>query len=95
VVTYADGQTAEIPVRYGEGADHWISQQPAGLPNASVAWAAPFPGDTSGDQAVLYQLQWTNPRPDVEIRTVDLAYGPDGNRHGTPALIALTAGRQQ
>ena len=93
VILYADGQTADVPVIYGRGAGHWIATQPTGLPDASVAWAAPFPGETSDDQAVLYQLQWTNPRPDAEIATVDLAYGPDGNRWGTPALIAMTAAR--
>jgi len=94
VVHYADGQTVTVPVLYGQGADHWISKQPAGLRDAAVAWAAPFAGDASGDQAVLYQLQWMNPRPDAEIATVDLVYGPDGSRYGVPALIAITAARQ-
>jgi hypothetical protein len=49
-------------------------------------WISP-----GGDQAVLYQLQWTNPRPDAEIASVDLVYGPDGSRWGTPALLAITA----
>jgi hypothetical protein len=93
VVNYADGQTAEVPVLYGEGADHWVTRDPAGLKGASVAWSAPFPGDASGDQAVLYQLQWQNPRPEVAIASVDMLYGPDGSRWGAPALIALTAGR--
>jgi len=94
VVHYADGQTAQAPVLYGAGADHWVAKQPTGLANASVAWAAPFPGGTSDDQAVVYQFQWTNPRPDVAIDTIDLVYGPEGSRYGTPALLALTAGTQ-
>jgi len=94
VVHYADGQTAEVPVLYGRGVGPWVSKEPAGLPEAAVAWAAPFPADESGDQAVLYQLQWPNPRPGVEIASVDLTYGPDGSRYGVPALVALTVGRQ-
>jgi hypothetical protein len=93
VVHYADGQSTEVPVLYGRGVDHWLQKQPAGLQDASVAWAAPFPGDPAGDQAVVYQLQWANPRPDVGIVSVDMAYGPSGDQFGTPALLAVTAGR--
>jgi len=91
VVHYADGQTARVPIIYGEGVGPWVSKQPAGLKSASVAWSAPFPGDQSGDQAVLYQFEWRNPRPDVAIDSLDLTYGPEGSRYGTPALLALTA----
>ena len=41
VVHYADGKTIDVPVLYGRGADHWIAEQPQGLPDAAVAWAAP------------------------------------------------------
>jgi hypothetical protein len=94
IVHYADGATAEAPVTYGEGAGHWISRDPAGLRSASVAWAAPFPGDAGGEQAVVYQFAWTNPRPDAEIASIDLAFGPQGKEYGTPALIAITAGKR-
>lgn len=94
VVHYADGQTADVPVLYGEGAENWIQKEPAGLKSASLAWAAPFPNDTSGDQAVVYQMQWNNPRPDVEIASVDLGYDPAvGSRYGVPALLGLSVGR--
>ena len=76
---------------YGEGADHWISPNPAGVKSACVAWSAPFPGDTSKDQAVVYQFQWNNPRPDAAIQGLDVTYGPDGPKWGTPALLAITA----
>ncbi|HEY3283347.1 MAG TPA: hypothetical protein VGN26_13850, partial [Armatimonadota bacterium] len=39
--------------------------------------------------AVAYLKQWTNPRPGVQIESVDLVYGKD--RRGVPALLALTA----
>jgi len=91
VVHYADGQTADVPVLYGEGAGHWIAKEPRGLKSASVAWAAPFPNDKSEEQAVVYQFQWTNPRPNVPLRCVDMSYGPQGSQYGTPALLALTA----
>lgn len=92
IVHYADGQIAEVPVRLGEGVDHWISANPVGLKSAALAWCAPFPGDTSADQACVYQLAWTNPRPDVAITSTELGYGPDGSRWGTPALLAVSVG---
>lgn len=94
VVHYADGQTADVPVLYGEGADHWITKEPAGLTNAALAWVSPFPGDKSDDQAVLYQFSWTNPRPGVKIENIDMLYGPEGSRFGTPALLAITAAEE-
>ena len=94
VVHYADGQTADVPVLYGEGVDHWIAKEPRGLKNASVAWAAPLPGDRPEEQAVVYQLQWTNPRPAVQIQGIDMLYGPEGSRFGTPALLAITAAEE-
>jgi hypothetical protein len=31
--------------------------------------------------------------PDVEIASVGLVYGEPGSQYGTPALLAITAGR--
>ena len=90
VVYYADGQNENIDIRYGEGADHFIQTQPAGLKDAVLAWAAPFPDDESRT-AVLYQMQWNNPRPDVQIRALDLTHVDDSEHWGTPVLLAITA----
>jgi len=94
VVHYADGQTAEIPVLLGEGVGHWVASKPAGLKSAALAWSARFPGDNSEDEAVVYQLAWTNPRPGVAIAGLDILYGPEGSRYGTPALFAVTAAEE-
>ncbi len=91
VVHYADGKAETVPVRLGLEVDHWISNDPAGLRDAALAWAAPFPNDKSGEQAVLYQMQWNNPRPDVAVQSVDVAYGDNGNRFGQPAVVAITS----
>ena len=64
----------------------------AGLPDATVAWAAPLE-NKAGKNAVVYQTQWTNPRPNEEIKGIDIRYDPKvGNQYGTPALLAITAG---
>jgi beta-galactosidase len=92
VVRYTDGKTLEVPVRLGEGVDHWLSKAPAGPKNAAVGWAAPFPNDRSGEQAVVYQMQWQNPRPGAEIAGVELTYDAKvGDQYGTPVLLGLTA----
>ncbi len=92
VVHYADGKTAEIPVKYGRGVGDWLQAKPQGLPEAAVAWAAP-PTKDAGKSAVVYQMQWTNPRPEEEIRSIDIRYDPKvGNQYGAPAVLAITAG---
>ncbi len=88
VVHYADGKTAEAPVRYERGVGHWISKSPQGRPDATVAWAAPFTKDP-GQQAVVYQMTWPNPRPDVMIRTIDVVAGEG---YGVPVVLAISAG---
>ena len=92
VIHYADGTTAEAPVRYGEGVGNWRQKNPLGLPNATVAWAAPFPGDDSGEQAVVYQMQWVNPRPAIEIATLDVTYDTkSAHRYGVPVVLGISA----
>ncbi len=94
VVHYADGTTADVPVRFSQGVDNWTTKSPAGLKDAALAWAGPFPGDKSGDQAVLYQLAWTNPRPKETIVSIDLTReGVEGDGGGTPVLLAITAAK--
>jgi beta-galactosidase len=96
VIRYADGKTMDVPVRLGEGVGHWLSKAPVGLKNAAVAWGAPFPNDKGGEQAVVYQMQWQNSRPDVEIASVELAYEAKvGDQYGTPVLLALTAASER
>jgi hypothetical protein len=92
VVHYADGKTAEVPVLFGRGVSHWITTKPQGLPGAAVAWAAPFPRDPQR-QAVVYQMQWSNPRPGEKITGIDVRYDEKvGNRYGVPAVFGITAG---
>lgn len=91
VVRWADGQSHEVPVLYGLGARDYRQESPQGLRDAGLAWAAAFPGDDARS-AVLFQLQWDNPRPDVAIEAVEMAYDDRiGNRHGSPVLLAVTA----
>ena len=95
VVHYADGQTAEVPVLQGFGVGNWFDKEPKSLSQAAVVWSAPFPNaKTAGEQAVVYQFQWNNPRPDVVIQSIDMAYdAKDKNEFGGAAVLAITAAR--
>ena len=87
IVTWADGRTAEIPLVAEVDIDNWIQAKPAALPGAQLAWSQAYAGGT--ESATVWSKQWTNPRPEVEIRSLGLAYGPD--RRGVPVLLAVTA----
>jgi len=89
VVTYADGKTEDIPIIAEIDIDDYHPRQPHPIPGAQIAWTKPYEG--TDFSAVVYSKQWNNPRPDVEIKTLDMIYGP--HRRGIPALIALTTAK--
>ncbi len=92
VVHYTDGQTTEVPVISEVDVDHFSQRDPQALPGAQIAWTSKF--DDSDESAVVYAKQWNNPRPGIEIKSVDLVYGKDKDR-GVPVLIAITAATAQ
>ena len=87
VVHYAGGETANVPVYAEYDIHHYRQKTPRVIQGAEIAWAAKFAG--SDEHAVAYAMQWTNPRPDVEVRSIDMLYGKE--RRGVPVLLALTA----
>ena len=89
-VHYADGTTENVPV-YGEiNVAGYKQKAPAlALPGAQIAWTRPYEG--TDQVAVAYSMQWNNPRPDVEIQSIDFGYGAD--KRGVPALLAITAAK--
>ena len=94
IIHYADGEKETIDVRYGQGVDHYIQSEPKGLKDASLAWAEPFPKDNS-KFAAIYQMQWNNPHPEAEIKSIDIVNSDDGRRWGAPVLLAVTTARQK
>jgi len=87
-VRYADGTSQDVPVDLGLGVASWLQDQPKSLRDAALAWQAPAAG---GKTAVIYQMQWTNPRPDKEIQSLSIAFGPDKSKWGAPVVLAITA----
>ncbi len=87
VVTYADGKTEEIPIYAEMDIDDYRQKEPKAIAGAQIAWTAPF-AETEYS-AVAYSRQWNNPRPEMEIKSIDMVYGAEPR--GVPALIAVTA----
>lgn len=88
-VRYADGSTAQAVARWGREIGHWTAKAPAGLPAASVGWAGRLADAKDGGFAVAYLMQWTNPRPDLEIAAVDLVAGEA--KQASAVVFAITA----
>ena len=86
-VHYADGKSAEVPVYAEVHVESFRQKSPLAVPGAQIAWSRKHEG--TDESAVAYSVQWTNPRPDAEIASIDLLPGVD--RAGVPALLALTA----
>jgi hypothetical protein len=88
VLHYADGQTREVPVILERHIDHWVQDSPMPLEAARIGWRKPLEG-LDGMNAVLYSMQAANPRPDVEIRSIDIHR--TGHR-AAPAVLGITLG---
>lgn len=95
VMNYADGKSEEAPVEITLGIAPYTTTSLANLKNAIVAWT----GKSATPQAqplVVYQFQWSNPRPEVEIKSVTLKRDPAGDENwGVPVWIGLTAGSRK
>ncbi len=85
---YRDGQTREIPVTLETNIEHWIQEEPKSLSGARVAWHQRLPA-LNGSQAVLYSMQAANPRPEIEISSIDVRRTSD---RAVPAVLAITLG---
>jgi beta-galactosidase len=86
VITYADGKTVDVLINAEVDVENYKQAAPTAIPGAQIAWAKQYP---DGNYAVVYSMQWNNPRPEADIATVDLVYG--SAKRGVPALIAITA----
>lgn len=87
VVNYADGQKVAVPVYAEIDIAAYKQKTPTAIPGAQIAWIRPY--ERTPFSAVAYSKQWTNPRPAVEISSIDMAYGDP--MRGVPVLIAVTA----
>ena len=94
ILHYADGTRHECPILYGHHVRNWwtVHDQRPVSDSTRVAWEGddPWPElhlHLGATRLRLYQTCWTNPRPEVEVRTVDFVSAMTGS---APFLIALT-----
>lgn len=81
-LSYVDGQVLEIPVRYGmEASDWWDESEPLA---ARIAWR----GNNAVHAVALQHLLWTNPRPEVALKTLRIR---SLDTSSVPLVLALTA----
>ena len=92
VIHYADGQTAEVPIFAEIDIDHFQQRSRRPFP----ARKSPGRSRLRTESAVVYAKQWNNPRPGVEIASVDIAYVDDGpgragptGPHGGPCEVSI------
>jgi beta-galactosidase len=88
VLHYTDGQSREIPVVLERHIDHWVQSEPKPLLEARLGWQQRLDG-LDGRFAVLYSVSATNPRPEVEITTIDLIRS---SPRAVPAVLGITLG---
>ncbi len=88
VLHYADGQTREIPILYGKHVrDVWI-RDPRPPTGALVAWKGKSSGANKDSRGVqFFQATWENPRPEAEVRSIELA---ERSVNLIPILLAIT-----
>ena len=95
VIHYADGEQAVVPLVLDKHVRHWEQDKPIALPGAAIATRIPIEV-LEGKVGVLYSMQVTNPRPDVEIKSIDfdLARNSKGNVNSRAglALLGITLG---
>lgn len=89
VIHYADGETRSAPIVYGRNiTDWWVRPGGKALPEAETVWRGSNPATESmGLTTHLLKYTWENPRPEVEISTVDMV--SDLIEAG-PFLVAMT-----
>ena len=92
VLHYADGERRELPIVYGRDLANWWFW---GIPKSSIesggavaAWVGQKPeAAKNGAGICLYKSTRENPRPDVELVSIDFV---SSMSFAAPFLVALT-----
>ncbi len=87
ILHYPDGRQSELPIRYGEDVRDWCQgSDPKDATRAVIAWSGPNPTDAGG-RLRLFKRTWANPRPEVEVESIDFT---STMTQCAPFLVALT-----
>ena len=91
VVHYADGKTVEVPVLYGRGVGHWVSDEAARVARRRGRLGGAVPARPAAAGGRLPDAV-ANPRPGEKIGSIDVTYDDKvGNRYGVPVVLGITA----
>ena len=92
VLHYRDGLNLPVPLVYGKNIRCWtrLRDDPATLAKGSaVAWRGTTPSlALENYDAVLYDFRFPNPRPEVEVKSIDFR---SAGTEAAPFLVAITA----
>jgi hypothetical protein len=89
-VHYRDGEPAEVRIVYGRHVREWWASATAVplTPGAGLAWEGSNPPTHAlGLKLRLYQMTWVNPRPEVEIVSLDFVSAMENS---APFLLGVT-----
>lgn len=84
VLRYADGSSAELPVRLGIEVGDWY--QPKKLIGAKIAWRGPSMGIKNAPVGI-YMAGFDNPHPEKEVKALDIV---SCKEKGIPGIIAIS-----
>jgi WD40 repeat protein len=94
ILNYSDGKQAELPIVYGQHTMDWWTPRIGSAPqeklsNAATAWigANAATRRAPGRMRRLFRATWPNPRPDVQVESIDL--GSTVTRCA-PFVVAIT-----
>jgi WD40 repeat protein/serine/threonine protein kinase len=91
ILNYADGQSRELPIVFGRDLADWFLNAPAGanVPNSpAIMWTGSNPWATKYNCTIaLYGSTFENPRPDMDVLSLDLV---STMTTASPFLVALT-----
>jgi len=87
-VHYKDGEAVTLPIRYERQVFDWWLAPSTDPEGPLIAWEGFIGGDSSnGGNGTIYQFAWPNPRPTVEIVSIDFA---SMMRDAAPFLLGLS-----
>jgi hypothetical protein len=95
VLHYADGSSVVLPIRYGVDVVDWwaVHDNRSEAARHRVSWRGTNGATARANTHIrLFTKTWENPRPEVEIRSLDMTTGNQAPGEGAPApfLVGLT-----
>src|SRR5262249_9426576 len=94
VLHYKGGETHKLPIKYGKHVvDWWVYDEAAGkmMSDGEVFWGGENEAITKvrneKSKIRLYRSKFENPKPDLEVETIDLECGEGVSR---PFVFAMT-----